>query len=275
MFLKIGKMRKICCCFAVSGILILILCFSTHSNLFLPNTVCLWVLGWIYLSVFCYFAIQKNDLTISEMMKIGIAALIISFALLLLFPIKYGAVLTQNYHEHQIMQTESVTITPLQRVNKSATAAEIWIDRILMNGQQYDKSNLQLSDGWEILDNYIYCADARSAQPLVIHIPEKSYYEIHFVMTEASGSLRYSVNGSDAVIDLYNAVRTDRMVTPMEIWGEATEASRRERTLYYAAYEAALWILLNILIRYLYSYYKRKHRNIWRINDDGAYKRNI
>ena len=262
MFLRKGKVRKICCCCAVSGILMLILCFSTHSNLFLPNTVCLWVLGWIYLSVFCYFAIQKNDLKIMEVMKIGAVSLIASFALLLLFPIKYGAVLTRNYHERQIMQTGSVTIIPLQKVNKNATAAEIWIDRILVNGQEYDKSRLQLSDGWEMPDNCIYCADAVSAQPLVIPVPEKSYYEIHFAMTEASGSLCYSVNGSDVDIDLYNAVRTDRIVTPVEIWGEVTEAPGHERILYYAAYAVTLWILLNVLIRCLYSHYKRKHRNM-------------
>lgn len=194
--------------------------------------------------------------------KIGAISFLVAFVVMMAFPIKYGDILTKNYHERQILNTETVTITPLQKVNANATAAEIWIDKIYFNYQEYDKKNLSLPAGWQMLDNYVYCADARTAQPLVLDIPDKSYFEIHFIMTEASGCLHYAVDRSGVDVDLYHPVRTDKVVEPADIWGKVTEASGKERILYYAAYGIILWMIINILIRFFYRYNKAKCRNM-------------
>lgn len=200
-------------------------------------------------------------------MKMGAVSVIVSFILIMVFPIKYGDILTKNYQERQMLNTKTVTITPLQKVNPNATAAEIWIDKIYFNYQEYEKKNVRLSEGWQMLDNYIYCADARTARPLVLDIPQKSYFEIHFIMTEASGCLYYAADCSGTEIDLYHPVRKDKVAEPADIWGKVTEASGKERMLYYAAYGITLWIIIGILIRFIYCYYDAKRKNMDQIKE--------
>lgn len=263
---KRRKILQILCSMVLSGVLLSVLCWSTHSNLFLINTVCLWILGWIYLSICCVYFVMNNKLGAVENVKIGLIALLVSLAIFFVYPIKYGAVLTQNYYERQVLQTESITIVPLQTVNSNATAAEIYIDKIYFNYIEYDKNNLELPEGWQFLDRYVYCADARVAKPLVIDVPENNRYEIHFIMTEASGMFQYLVDEASVEIDLYNAARTDRVIAPAEVWEQITDAPKMERMIYYAAYGAVLFIVTLTITCAVYSNDKKKRK---KINNSG------
>ena len=198
-------------------------------------------------------------------LKIKVIALFLTVLIMLGFPIKYGNVLTNNYHERRMLNTDCIMVVPLQDNNVNATAAEIWIADLLINDVKYDLHKLILPEGWQILDECLYCADARTAQPLKIEIPLKSYYEIEFIMTEASGKLLYSADGAEVEIDLYSNLRTKRNVSEEEIWGRVTEASRWERTLYYMIYAIILWVIIYTVIQFLNCYYKTK---IDRINSE-------
>ena len=260
--LKEKKIFHILCSMAVSGVLLSLLCWSTHSNLFLTNTVCLWILGWIYLSLCCTYFVLNNKLGMAENVKVGFIALLVSLAVFFVYPMKYGTVLTENYYERQILQTKSVTIVPLQTVNSNATAAEIFIDKIYFNYKEYDKNNLELPEGWQFLDNYVYCADARAAKPLVVNIPEKNRFEIHFIMTEASGMFQYVVDESSTEVDLYHPARTDRVIAPAEIWEPITDAPNIDRLVYYAAYGGVLFIVSLTITGTIYSNEKKKRKKI-------------
>lgn len=255
-----------------SMLIIVLLCCSTHSNLFVVNTCCLWGLSWIYLAVCFYhltFGYCLRTLFANGMVKAILhksISLVICVIIIVAFPIKYGDVLTQNYHEKMMFTNNEIRIIPLQNANEKSTAAEVWIDKVLVN---YKEMSLEPPEGWKILDGHIYASDAKAAQPLIINVPKGSYYQVSFIKTEASGMVEYCIGDNSQIVDLYSENRESVNVEPGAMWGSVLSAPAGERIIYYGAYFLLMWTLIDTMWICVYE------RLIKRNESDDLYKKDV
>ncbi len=260
---SVANMKKLVKSAVVSCILIVLLCLTTHSNVYVVNTLCLWILGWLYLSIFCYkitFAKKIKSMRVKEIIINKVVSFIISLLILLLIPIKYGDVLTHNHWEKQMFNSKEIVITPLISANVNATAKEIWIEKILLDYQKLDVNSLELPKGWHVMNEGIYAADAASAEKIIIDISDSNISEVVFAATEASGMVDYAFGESSIKVDLYSSERKSVSIEPEEIWGQINEAPAIDRLIYYGAYLIVLWLIVDGIWLCLLEYnHKRKN----------------
>lgn len=246
----------------ISGFLISILCWSTCSNIFILNTICLWGLGWLYLAI-CFYNMTFNYCTRKEMNLFKhIVYKFISFSLsailIILCPIKYGEILESNYYEKMYYVNNVIHINPLSEMNASATADELWIEKIEVNGKVINLNEIKLAKGWTILDDHIYAASAKLAEPLEIVLPHVNSYKLYFTETEASGKLEYLVGDKKIKKDLYSKDRRSVFIESKEIWGHPDNTHNYKRYIYYVTYFMLLWFIIDPLCQYIFDKSKKR-----------------
>ena len=65
-----NKIMRFCFSVLVTLLFLTLLCWTTHSNLFVKNTLCLWILGGIYLTSILYMFTLDYCIVISK--EIGV-----------------------------------------------------------------------------------------------------------------------------------------------------------------------------------------------------------
>lgn len=276
--------KKILLAVLLSFFMMTALCWSVESNLSIVNTVCLWILGGIYWFCFLYAVVFRCYQNGNKKQRgiINFSACILSIVIIIFNWEKYDDIVAENYYERKMLENNIVSIKPLEDVNPEATAAEIWVNKIVVNDKDYNIESLNLSEGWRILDGYIYADDARAAQPLKLVFPANSCYEISFIMTEASGMVELFAGERPVIIDLCNAERTILDIDFRQMWESLQKVSMKKKLVFIIICFVMLSMIAEVILFYIARYCDRS-RNIKKIFQStegsafnyGSYKGNI
>lgn len=240
----------------LSALIIIGLIFTTDSNLFLTNTLALWIVAEVYFALFLRFVlfgwvsrqIAKRKINI---IKVGGLSLLFSFILLCLLPWKYGHVLTNNYIEKARLFNNEITIHVEDQHNSASSAQEVWIDAVKEQNKDYNLYEISLDDqNWIFKDGCIY-TDGSTNIDLTICFPQRLLYEIRFKMTPASGMVTISSGSNRYTMDLYSPTKKYAYINWENLYGRITAADPILRLAYYFFYFLIIWIMVFSLTIYL------------------------
>lgn len=240
------------------------LLYTTDSNLFLTNTVALWIIAWIYLVIFYRvftfgFCIKKKDEVGVGQVQMRVITLFISMGILLLFPYKYGRVLTNNYIEKMRYQKSQVTLYP-------ETEGEISIVSIKVNGKDYNIYEIPLdNENWVFNEGKIY-NNGYNMKPLTIGFDKGTIFDIKFAASLNSGRVIVKDEEYSYTLDLCS----DNNVVYInweDLYGNVQNASSILRVIYYIAYLFLIWSLVDtVIIVGLAKHKKKKAGKITRVD---------
>lgn len=245
--MKNNIMRRITAIF-IATFLIVGLVITTGSNIFLSNTLALWILAWVYLFLFFdLVALKLNLIKIkaksSRIIMLGVASLAVSMVLLGILPWKYGTVLTNNHIEKQRHTTHSVTISVVGQ-NDASAGKEVWICAVKKNQEDYNMYEIALDNQvWFFNEGAIYTT-GESGDELVIDLGEGNLFEVKMKKNPLSGIVKISSGQYEYSLDLYSNVEEEVYLDWDALYGRVTTANQYMRMGYYALYLAIVWSLV-------------------------------
>ena len=196
--------------FVFTIIPVIILICVTRSDLKHTNTICLWILGAVYLlllwryAFFVYFLNRfyriKRSFSRYCVISLSVAGLIFG---LLLLPFHLGNVIKTNIASHYLLENQSFQLINTGEKNPNSPGQEVCIEGITIDGSNYNLFDIPAADGWEYVDNRPVSLDGSSA-PLEINLNAKYKYGIMLRQGPDKGIARIQIGDLiDEKIDLY------------------------------------------------------------------------
>lgn len=259
--MKNGVIRTIVA-FLAAILCVIGLAYTTESNLFLNNTIALWSIAFFYLFLFSCFVLFKWNVSQIKKLRSGklrlvMASLFISVILLVIFPWKYGTVLTNNHVEKMRYTMHSVIIS-VQNQNMDSAGQEVWISAVKKNTQDFNMYEIPIDNQeWVFNEGAIY-TDGKNKTNLVIDLGEGNLFDVKFKKTPMSGIVTIQSGQHEYSLDLYSEIQEEVYLDWTELYGNAITASQYKRILYYALYFAIIWSLVITGLIYLLSKYCAK-----------------
>lgn len=250
------KGKRIVISFLPPTLLITCLIFVTNSNLFLTNTMALWFLAWVYYLLFynvftIRLCVEKINSFGMRKVKLSIIALLISVCVLLLFPYKYGKVLTDNYVEKMRYYNPEVTIVP-------ETGGEISIISIKVNKKDYNIYEIPIDNENWVFDNGRIYNDGNHLKPLTISFDRGTMFDVKFEANMSSANIKICNGKYSYILNMNFAEGSDLQINWETLYGKIRKANSFLRMVYYIICLLLIWSIVEVLVILGYSQYKKR-----------------
>lgn len=250
----------------IAAFLISCLCILSKANLFRINTVCLWILGGVYLTFIFYFGIFGCFVKTVTDRRTGIRYMIyagvLSLLLIFFLPIRYGTVLKENLLDRFWYQGEGIVVESTKEKNENSLGYAVWIEGIVQDGKDFNLYEIPLSEGWRFEEGRIV-SDAIEAEPLLLKLPEKNPYRIFFRKQEDAGCVRIRIGDFERVVDLYQKEYEQRFEMDWNDWVKLEVSFLGlKRLVFYGLEFCVLWIISLSAVAYFNNYYRKKWQRI-------------
>lgn len=220
--------------------LVLILIYTSESNILVANTFFLWVLGFVYYFLYLRFVFDKFFNDFFEFEKKGNVILIVflsSIMLCWLLPFRFQSIINENAIESGMEDTK-ISIEALAEKNAESKGYEVCLEGIRVNGNKdYNLYNIKLNDGWDFVDGRpIYLKKVKSN--INIDLGDIKTYEILMRKNENSGKVKIKIGINEYVYDLYSKEEKPREILDLsKIFLQNQEKnSGLQKELFYLAY---------------------------------------
>lgn len=237
-----NKGKRIIIAAVITAVLISLLISVTHTNLFLDNTVMLWILATVYLLIFNYFIVLGWCIKLFQKMEnkdriiVILTSIILGIVLLVICPYKYGKILTNNYVEKMRLMNNKVFIS-VNAPNTENGDQEVWIDSLKVDSRAYNIYEIPVdNDIWAFNDGKIFTDGTREHTELAIEFEQGQFFDIKFRKTPESGSALIKTDGYECVLDLYSPKEETVYLNWEDLYGSINSAPAAERLVYYIAY---------------------------------------
>lgn len=237
-----NKGKRIIISSVMAVLIIIILIVVTHTNLFLNNTIMLWILAAVYLWAFNYFIVLGwcakvlRNVESKDIIIVFATSIILSGLLLVIFPYKYGRILTNNFIERMRLTNNEVSIS-VYTPNDVNGGQEVWVDSLKVDSRAYNIYEIPLdNDIWSFKDGKIYTDGLREHTELEIKFEKGELFEIKFRKTPESGIVLIQTEGYAYILDLYSTNEETIYLDWNELYGSVTSAVAQERIAYYVVY---------------------------------------
>ncbi len=263
MGVKRKKKRAIIIYIIVSILLVYGLVFATSPNLFVRNTACLWILGWIYLFIFIYGIAGNKVIEAIKQQDSGLGFLVflavISGLIVWVLPFQYKQIVFTNTCEKYMLQSDKITIEPLNEKNVNSGGYGVCIEGIILNGEDYNLYNIPLTEGWEFVDGRPY-TDRVGSEQLIIEIGEGNKYNLLVRKNNSAGKIRIYIGEDSKVFDLYSrdTVNRESLNLSSIFEDEMNERMIGKEIIYYICYYIIIFILLTTAYAYYLLYRKKR-----------------
>lgn len=209
MLLKIYDNKKKCVLFnlCIAFISILLLKFSTESNNNDINSICLWVLGSIYLFLFMNFVFRKilinNYLKLNKKKYINIISTLFALLILILLPFRYESIWKNNKMDMLLRNNSIIKIESLAEKNPKSDGYEICIEGIKVNNEDYNLYEIPLVEPWAFVDGRP-TINQNINSIIEISLETNSTYEVMIRKNPQAGIVKISIGNNEATFDLYS-----------------------------------------------------------------------
>ena len=227
MGVKRKKKRAIIIYIIVSILLVYGLVFATSPNLFVRNTACLWILGWIYLFIFIYGIAGNKVIEAIKQQDSGLGFLVflavISGLIVWVLPFQYKQIVFTNTCEKYMLQSDKITIEPLNEKNVNSGGYGVCIEGIILNG-------------------------------------EGNKYNLLVRKNNSAGKIRIYIGEDSKVFDLYSrdTVNRESLNLSSIFEDEMNERMIGKEIIYYICYYIIIFILLTTAYAYYLLYRKKR-----------------
>lgn len=259
MDVKNNKIKTVFICMFLSLLLICGLIFATDSNIFIINTGCLWLLGFIYLFIVLYcIASHKIKDIVDHAFLFWAVSVVVSVFMMCILPFQYSKVLANNIFEKKMIQSKNLIIEPLDEKNENSSGYTVCIEGIVLDGVDYNMYEIPLSDGWEFVDGRP-CAEGMAGK-LNIDVSKTDNYKLLVRKNQESGKIRVYMDGDSRVYDLYGEEAVDRETLDLSLIAETErngQTSVGKEIIYYICYFVVLFSI-TVLAGFYYLKYKNR-----------------
>lgn len=195
-----------------SLLLILILAYTSESNIFITNTLCLWILGFVYFFLYLRLVFDKSAEKFLKLKKKGNVILIVLLSSILLcgfLPIRFQKIIDENMIERGMRSTK-ITIEALGEKNAESQGYEVCLEGIRINGvEDYNLYNIKLNQDWDFVDGRpTYLKQIKSN--IKIDLGYIKTYEIIMRKNESAGKVNIKIGPNEYEYDLYSKEEDSR-----------------------------------------------------------------
>lgn len=238
-----------------SMLIILILVFSSKSNVNEANTFCLWILGGVYFFLYLQFVFDKF---IQEFLKLNkkliLILLILLFTIVLswILPIRFQKIFDENTIKRGMKNT-NISLETLGEKNNKSKGYEVCLEGIRINGNSdFNLYNITLNKDWDFIDGRPTCLKQVNSK-IDINLGNINTYQILMRKNENAGKIKVKIGSNNYVYDLYSKNAENRyQIDLSELFLQNQEKiSCLQVGLFYLAYFFIVLTLMFSVVIYL------------------------